>query len=147
LQDGTRTSECSLCKINQTSLATATEAVKKIQRYVGHRMLDIQESGFQYQLLVKWHSLSHHHDCWVCFILNADMLMFSYIHFLCSCIAIQVSDLFSISILLKQKEASRQDFSFIQMVANNVKAVCTSWCTGQDMTILLFRKCTWMEPS
>uniref|UniRef100_K3XRZ6 CHD3-type chromatin-remodeling factor PICKLE n=1 Tax=Setaria italica TaxID=4555 RepID=K3XRZ6_SETIT len=67
LQDGIRTSECSFCKINQTSLAMATEEnfVKKIQRYVGHRMLVIQDSGFQYQFLVKWQSLSHHHDCWV----------------------------------------------------------------------------------
>jgi len=67
LQDGVRTSECSLCKINQNSSARAAEEnlVKKIQRYVGHRLLAIQESGFQYQFLVKWHSLSHHHDCWV----------------------------------------------------------------------------------
>ncbi|KAG2593370.1 hypothetical protein PVAP13_5NG170940 [Panicum virgatum] len=67
LQDGVRTSECSLCKISQNSLARAAEEnlVKKIQRYVGHRLLAIQESGFQYQFLVKWHSLSHHHDCWV----------------------------------------------------------------------------------
>ncbi|KAG2602355.1 CHD3-type chromatin-remodeling factor PICKLE-like isoform X2 [Panicum virgatum] len=67
LQDGVRTSECSLCKINQNSSARAAEEnlIKKIQRYVGHRMLAIQESGFQYQFLVKWHSLSHHHDCWV----------------------------------------------------------------------------------
>ncbi|WVZ67934.1 hypothetical protein U9M48_016946, partial [Paspalum notatum var. saurae] len=67
LQDGTVTSECHLCKINQVSLTRASKEnlVKKIQRYVGHRMLVIQESDFQYQFLVKWHSLSHHHDCWV----------------------------------------------------------------------------------
>ncbi|CAL4946313.1 unnamed protein product [Urochloa decumbens] len=67
LQDGVTKSECSFCKINQPSLARAMEdnLVKKIQRYTGHRMLVNQESGFQYQFLVKWHSLSHHHDCWV----------------------------------------------------------------------------------
>ncbi|KXG33813.2 hypothetical protein SORBI_3003G377300 [Sorghum bicolor] len=66
LQDATTTFECYLCKMG-VSLANETEEilVKRIQRYVGHRMLLIQESDFQYQVLVKWHSLSHHHDCWV----------------------------------------------------------------------------------
>lgn len=56
----------------KASLASETEEilVKRIQRYVGHRMVLIHESDFQYQVLVKWHSLSHHHDCWVCFILS-----------------------------------------------------------------------------
>ncbi|KAF8768989.1 hypothetical protein HU200_007047 [Digitaria exilis] len=66
LQDGIRTSECSLCKIKEaSSRATEENLINKIQRYMGHRMLVIQDSGFQYQFLVKWHSLSHHNDCWV----------------------------------------------------------------------------------
>jgi len=83
LQDGVRTSECSLCKINQNSSARAAEEnlIKKIQRYVGHRMLAIQESGFQYQFLVKWHSLSHHHDCWVCFTVSLNVnTIFKQLH-------------------------------------------------------------------
>jgi len=83
MQDGVRTSECSLCKINQNSSARAAEEnlIKKIQRYVGHRMLAIQESGFQYQFLVKWHSLSHHHDCWVCFTVSLNVnTIFKQLH-------------------------------------------------------------------
>ncbi|CAM0883929.1 unnamed protein product [Alopecurus aequalis] len=59
--------ECPLCKINQGSLAKVTEmnTSKKIQRFVGCRRVILQESDFQYQFLVKWHLLSHHHDCWV----------------------------------------------------------------------------------
>uniref|UniRef100_A0ACD5WIF7 Uncharacterized protein n=1 Tax=Avena sativa TaxID=4498 RepID=A0ACD5WIF7_AVESA len=59
--------ECPLCKINQASLAKGTEVnlSKKIQRFVGCRRVILQESDFQYQFLVKWHLLSHHHDSWV----------------------------------------------------------------------------------
>lgn len=69
LQDVSGTWECFLCKINQASLAKVTEVypLKKIQRLVGHRRVILQESDFQYQFLVKWQLLSHHHDCWVCF--------------------------------------------------------------------------------
>ncbi|KAL6614067.1 hypothetical protein ACP70R_036337 [Stipagrostis hirtigluma subsp. patula] len=67
LQDGIGSCECPLCRINKVSLASASEEhpVRKIERFVGHRLLIIPEVGFQYQFLVKWRSLSHHHDCWV----------------------------------------------------------------------------------
>ncbi|XBI30879.1 hypothetical protein VPH35_054528 [Triticum aestivum] len=67
MQDSRGTLECPLCKINQASLANGTEvyAPKKVQRLVGCRRVILQESDFSYQMLVKWQSLSHHHDCWV----------------------------------------------------------------------------------
>uniref|UniRef100_A0A453G7J6 CHD3-type chromatin-remodeling factor PICKLE n=1 Tax=Aegilops tauschii subsp. strangulata TaxID=200361 RepID=A0A453G7J6_AEGTS len=67
MQDSRGTLECPLCKIDQASLAKGTEvyALKKVQTLVGCRRVILQESDFQYQMLVKWHSLSHHHDCWV----------------------------------------------------------------------------------
>ena len=69
MQNSGGTLECPLCKINQASLPKRTEVnrSKKIQRFVGCRRVILQESDFQYQFLVKWHLLSHHHDCWVCF--------------------------------------------------------------------------------
>ncbi|KAM3334546.1 hypothetical protein ACQJBY_029148 [Aegilops geniculata] len=67
MQDTRGTLECPLCKINEASLAKGMEvyASKKIQRLVGCRRVILQESDFQYQILVKWQLLSHHHDCWV----------------------------------------------------------------------------------
>ncbi|KAL6840221.1 hypothetical protein ACP4OV_030031 [Aristida adscensionis] len=67
LQDGMGTSECPFCKLRKVSLPRSSKehSVKKIEKFVGHRMVVIQELGPQYQFLVKWHSLSHHHDCWV----------------------------------------------------------------------------------
>ncbi|XP_047056436.1 CHD3-type chromatin-remodeling factor PICKLE-like [Lolium rigidum] len=67
MQNSGGTLECPLCNSNQTSLAQRTEVnpSRKIQRFVGCRRVILQESDFQYQFLVKWHLLSHHHDCWV----------------------------------------------------------------------------------
>ncbi|VAH83090.1 unnamed protein product [Triticum turgidum subsp. durum] len=58
---------CPLCKFDKASLSKGMEvyASKKIQRLVGCRRVILQESDFQYQILVKWQLLSHHHDCWV----------------------------------------------------------------------------------
>lgn len=79
LQDVSGTWECFLCKINQASLAKATEVypLKKIQKLVGHRRVILQESDFQYQFLVKWQLLSHIFNinssgCWISFCM--DML-------------------------------------------------------------------------
>ncbi|KAF3329313.1 CHD3-type chromatin-remodeling factor PICKLE [Carex littledalei] len=40
---------------------------RKIQSIIGHRRIDLQDSkcASQMQFLVKWDSLSHHHDSWV----------------------------------------------------------------------------------
>ncbi|KAI5003091.1 hypothetical protein ZWY2020_027741 [Hordeum vulgare] len=67
MQDTRGILECPLCKFDQASLAKGMEvyASKKIQRLVGCRRVILQESDFQYQILVKWQLLSHHHDCWV----------------------------------------------------------------------------------
>lgn len=67
LQEIIGTWECSWCKSNAAPAVKVTEVLtsKKIQRLVGHRRI-LQEAEFQYQFLVKWQSLSHHHDCWVC---------------------------------------------------------------------------------
>ncbi|EEE55761.1 hypothetical protein OsJ_04298 [Oryza sativa Japonica Group] len=66
LQEIIGTWECSWCKSNAAPAVKVTEVLtsKKIQRLVGHRRI-LQEADFQYQFLVKWQSLSHHHDCWV----------------------------------------------------------------------------------
>lgn len=69
LIDVTDTSDCSLCKVSEITLASSEEehAKKRIEKIVGHRTT-IQECNFQYEFLVKWHSLSHHYDCWVCIV-------------------------------------------------------------------------------
>uniref|UniRef100_A0A0E0CB45 Uncharacterized protein n=1 Tax=Oryza meridionalis TaxID=40149 RepID=A0A0E0CB45_9ORYZ len=66
LQEIIGTWECSWCKSNTAPAVKVTEVLtsKKIQRLVGHRRI-LQEADFQYQFLVKWQSLSNHHDCWV----------------------------------------------------------------------------------
>lgn len=40
---------------------------RKIQSIIGHRRIDLQDPkcASQMQILVKWDSLSHHHDSWV----------------------------------------------------------------------------------
>ncbi|CAM0883924.1 unnamed protein product [Alopecurus aequalis] len=69
LQDNTGTFECSFCKINQASLdhghGTELYPLKKIQRLVSHRRVITKETNIEYQFLVKWKLLSHHHDSWV----------------------------------------------------------------------------------
>ncbi|KAM3353374.1 hypothetical protein ACQJBY_024495 [Aegilops geniculata] len=67
MQDTKGIMVCPLCKFDKASLSKGMEvyASKKIQRLVGCRRVILQESDFQYQILVKWQLLSHHHDCWV----------------------------------------------------------------------------------
>ncbi|KAF0920673.1 hypothetical protein E2562_036182 [Oryza meyeriana var. granulata] len=66
LQESTGAWECSWCESNIAPSVKVTEVLtsKRIVRLVGHRRI-LLESDFQYQFLVKWQSLSHHHDCWV----------------------------------------------------------------------------------
>ncbi|XP_051227597.1 uncharacterized protein [Lolium perenne] len=67
LQASRETFECSFCNISQASLDQRTDMypAKKIHRLVGHRRVITKESDFEYQFLVKWKLLSHHHDSWV----------------------------------------------------------------------------------